>query len=53
MLARIFYSRIIVRIDAAQSVDQAGFRKEFSTDDHFLTSTIIIEKVLRSRKQLW
>ena len=53
MLARILYSRIIVKIDAAQSVDQAGFRKEFSTDDHFLTTTILIEKVWRSRKQLW
>ena len=52
-MARIIYSRIIVKIDAAQCVDQAGFRKEFSTDDHFLTSTILIEKVWRSRKQLW
>ena len=42
-----------MKIDAAQSVDQAGFRKEFSTDDHFLTSTILIEKVWKSRKQLW
>ena len=53
VLARIIYSRIIVKIDAAQSVDQAGFRKEFSTDDHLLTSTILIEKVWKSRKQLW
>ena len=53
VLARIIYSRIILKIDAAQSVDQAGFRKEFSTDDHLLTSTILIEKVWKSRKQLW
>ena len=53
VLARILYSRIIGKIDAAQSVDQAGFRKEFSTDDHLLTSTILIENVWRSRKQLW
>ena len=49
----ILYSRIIGNIDAAQSVDQAGFRKDFSTDDHLLTNTILIEKVWRSRKQLW
>ena len=53
VLARIIYSRIIVKIDAVQPVDQPGFRKEFSTDDHLLTSTILIEKVWRSRKQLW
>ena len=45
VLARILYSRIIGKIDAAQSVDQAGFRKEFSTDDHVLTRIILIEKV--------
>ena len=53
VFASILYSRIICNIDAAQSVDQAGFRKEFSTDDYILTSTILIEKVWRSRKQLW
>ena len=46
VLSRIIYSRIIKKIDEAQSVDQAGFRKFFSTDDHLLTTTILIEKVL-------
>ena len=52
VFARILYSRIIYKIDAAQSVDQAGFRKEFLTDYNLLTSTILIEQVWRSRKQL-
>ena len=53
VLARIIYSRIIKKIDAAQSVDQAGFRKFVSTDDHLLTTTILIERVWKSNKPLW
>ena len=53
VFARIRYNRIIGSIDSAQSVDQAGSRKEFTSDDHLLTSTILMEKVWRSRKQLW
>ena len=53
VLARIIYSRIIKKIDEAQSVDQAGFRKFFSTDDHLLTTTILIERVWKSNQPLW
>ena len=53
VFSRVLHNRIIGNINEAQSVDQAGFRKEFSCDDHLLTSTILIEKVWRSRKQLW
>ena len=48
VLARIIYSRIIKKINEAQSVDQAGFMKLFSTDDHLLSSTILIERAWKN-----
>ena len=53
VLARIIYSRIIKKINEAQSVDQAGFMKFFSTDDHLLSSTILIERVWKNNRPLW
>ena len=53
VLARIIYSRIIKKIDEAQSVDQAGFMKFFSTDDHLLSATIFIERAWKNNRPLW
>ena len=53
VLARIIYSRIIKKINEAQSVDQAGFMKFFSTDDHLLSSTILIERAWKNNRPLW
>ena len=49
----ILYNRIIVKINEAQSVDQAGFIKGFSCDDHLITCALLIEKLWRQTRQLW
>ena len=38
---------------AAQSVDQAGFRKEFACDDHLFAITMLYEKTKEWNKPLW
>ena len=50
IMFRTFYNRIITKIDAAQSVDQAGFIKGFSRNDHLITCIILIEKLWRAPK---
>jgi len=41
---KIIQNRICQLLDESQSVDQAGFRKGFSTTDHLHTLNQIIEK---------
>ena len=53
IMFRVFYLRIITKINAAQSVDQAGFIKVASCDDHLIACAILIEKLWRAKKQLW
>ena len=53
ILARVIYNRIIKKINDYQSVDQAGFMKCFSTDDHLLSSTLLIEKAWKNNRPLW
>ena len=52
-MARILYNRVIAKVNAAKSVDQAGFVKGFSCDDHLITCALLIEKLWRAKRQLW
>ena len=40
-------------MDSNQCPDQAGFRKEFSTTDHLMAASLIIEKAQEWHIQLW
>ena len=53
IMARILYKRVIAKVNAAQSVDQAGFIKGFGCDDHLITCALLIEKLWRAKRQLW
>lgn len=44
LFTRIITNRITNKLDAYQPVEQAAFRKGYSTNDHLLTVKIIIEK---------
>lgn len=44
LLTKIITTRISVKLDEYQPVEQAAFRKNFSTIDHLLTVKILIEK---------
>ena len=45
IMARILYNRVIAKINAAQSVDQAGFITGFSCDDHLIMCALLTEKL--------
>ena len=40
-------------LDAAQSVDQAGFRKGFCCEDHLFGISLILEKTREFRQEVW
>ena len=40
-------------MESHQCGDQAGFRKDFSTDDHLFTVSQLTEKCREWRKDLW
>jgi hypothetical protein len=44
LFTRIIQKRIVQKLDFNQTVEQAGFRKSFSTTDHLQTINQIIEK---------
>ena len=46
-------TRIKVALNAAQSVDQAGFRKGFGCDDHLFAVVQLIEKMSEYNCTLW
>ena len=51
--SRILCKRVLPDIIRAQTVEQAAYRKGFSTDDHMLTVTLLIEKACEHNSPLW
>ena len=50
---RIVCTRITGGLIAEQSVKQAAYRKGFSTEDHLLALTLLIERTIEWRFDLW
>jgi len=46
-------NRITGTIMSNQSVDQAAYRKGFSTEDHLLSTALLIEGSLEFNEELW
>ena len=44
VLTKILTSRLTKRLDDYQGIEQAGFRKGYSTCDHLLTMKILVER---------
>ena len=53
LFSRMINSRIQSTLDAAQPVDQAGFRSGFSVDDNLITMILLMEKCSEFNCQLW
>ena len=53
LFSRIVQARIAEELCSAQSVDQAGFRPGFSTEDHLFTVTMLAEKLSEWRSPVW
>ena len=53
LFARLLYNRLEPHLDAHQSHDQAGFRHNYSTDDHLFTTTILHERSQEWQLPLW
>ena len=53
LFAKVLDSRIGGILDAAQTVDQAGFRTGFSCEDHLFTIVMLEEKMHEHQLPLW
>ena len=53
LFSRMVHARIKTILEAAQPVDQAGFRAGFSCTDHLFTISQIAEKMNELRMPLW
>ena len=53
LFARLLYNRLEPHLDKYQPPDQAGFRHNYSTDDHLFTTTIIHERSHEWQLPLW
>ena len=53
LFSRILCDRLVPFIAATQTVEQAAYRKGFSTVDHMLTVTLALEKSSEFRSPLW
>ena len=53
LFARLLYNRLEPLLDNHQTPDQAGFRHDYSTDDHLFTSTILHERSHEWQLPLW
>ena len=53
LFARLLYNRLEPTLDAQQSPDQAGFRRNFCTDDHLFTLNLITETAQEWQLPLW
>eukprot|EP00973_Karenia_brevis_P025441 3510933-Karenia_brevis.AAC.1 len=49
----MLYNRLSPQLDKQQTPDQAGFRPEYSTDDHLYTMTILQQKASEWRLPIW
>eukprot|EP00973_Karenia_brevis_P093879 12419592-Karenia_brevis.AAC.1 len=53
LFSRILLARLREVLEAAQCVDQAGFRKGYACDDHLHTISILCETSLEYNRTLW
>ena len=53
LFSRLLYNRLEPILDAAQTADQAGFRRKFSTVDHIFTMGQLREKASEFQLPLW
>ena len=53
LFARLLYNRLAPTLDSHQTPDQAGFRHNYSTDDHLFTAAMIHEKSQEWQLPLW
>ena len=53
LFSRMLCSRITEKIMSNQSVDQAAYRKGFSTEDHLLSAALLIEGSAEFNEELW
>ena len=53
LFSRMLRARLEGAIVGQQSVDQAAYRKGFSTDDHLLTLGLLLERSAEWNSELW
>lgn len=53
MFTSIINKRISVTLETKQPIEQAGFRKSFSTIDHIYTLELIMEKYQEKQRMLY
>ena len=53
LFARLLYNRLEPLLDRYQTPDQAGFRHDYSTEDHLFTTTILHERSQEWQLPLW
>ena len=53
LFARLLYNRLVTTLDTAQTIDQAGFRSEYSTTDHLFTIHLVMEKAREWNMPVW
>eukprot|EP00973_Karenia_brevis_P013047 1771438-Karenia_brevis.AAC.1 len=53
VFSKLVCERIKAQLISKQSVDQAGFTKGFSTDDHLLVVVRILEAMSEFRTDVW
>ena len=53
LFAKLLYARLQPILDRHQCADQAGFRNEFSTEDHLYTFSLLSEKAYEHQVNLW
>jgi len=53
LFARLLYNRLEPILDPQQSQDQAGFRRNFNTDDHLFTAAMIQETAREWQIPVW
>ena len=53
LFARLLYNRLEPLLDQHQCPDQAGFRHNYSTEDHLYTTTLLVERSYEWQLNLW
>lgn len=53
LFSKVLLARIERQLDCHQRTDQAGFRKDFSTDDHLYSMTALAELAWQGQTPLW
>eukprot|EP00973_Karenia_brevis_P072937 10130340-Karenia_brevis.AAC.1 len=53
LFSRVLRERLRPILEAAQCVDQAGFRSGFNCDDHLLTIVLLLERFAEFRLPIW